>query len=101
MPIRKFHSIEEMDKAKSDLWGEPGPELYRRIDQLWKQSSRLNPRALPKGVFKFRNIEELQAHHESLLTEHVRRLQKERQEGGRLRVVQKGIFDPEKQSEPR
>lgn len=89
MPIRKFRSIEEMDKAQSDLWCEPGEECFRRIARLWKRSAQINPRKFPKGVFKFRSVEEAQAQRELLLTEHVRRLAEERRTSGKLRVVQR------------
>lgn len=88
MPIRKFRSVEEMDKAKSDLWCEPGTECFRRIESLWKRSSLLSPRKFPQGVFKFRSLEEAQVDEERLLTEHVRQLQEKRHASGKIRVVQ-------------
>jgi hypothetical protein len=88
MPVRKFRSIEEMDDARHELWCEPGEECFRRIARLWKRSARINPRKFPKGVFKYRSIEEAQADRERLLTEHVRRLEAERRRSGKLRVVQ-------------
>lgn len=89
MPIRKFRSIEEMDEAQRDFWCEPGEECFRRIARLWKRSAQLHPRKFPKGVFKFRSIEEAQADRERLLTEHVRQLEEERRKSGRLRVIQR------------
>lgn len=78
MPIRKFHSVEEMDSAKSDLWAEPEESLFKRIGALWKRSARLSPRKYPRGVFKFRSIEEMQAQREHLTKQHVRQLRKDR-----------------------
>jgi len=89
MPVRKFRSIAEMDKAQNELWCEPGEECFRRIARLWKRSAQINPRKFPKGVFKYRSIEEAQADRERLLTEHVRQLQEERRRSGKLRVVQR------------
>jgi len=45
---------------------------------LWDRSARLSPRKLPKGVVKYRSIEEADADRERLITEHVRRLREER-----------------------
>jgi len=87
MPIRKFRSIEEMNAADSELWcAEPDAAYYQRVRQLWEASARLNPRTWPKGVFKFRSIEEAQAQRDQLLAEHIQRLQN----AGNWTVVQSG-----------
>ena len=80
MPFEKFHSIEEMDKARRDLWCEKlDSQCFKRIARLWERSSRLSPRKYPRGIFKYRSIEEAQAHRELLITENVRRLRAERE----------------------
>ncbi len=90
MPIKKFRSIEEMDEARRELWcDKPDAAYFERVGKLWEASSRLNPRKFPRGVFKFRTIEEAQAHREKLLTEHVQRLWRERVENGEIKIVQK------------
>ena len=89
MRVRKFRSIEEMDKAQRDLWCEPEEECFRRIARLWKRSAQINPRKFPKGVFKYRSLEEAQADRERLSTEHVRQLQEKRQRSGKHRIVQR------------
>ena len=59
MPVQKFRSIEEM-KATPPL--DRGLSLEQRIDGLLRRSSALLPPfEKPKGVFKFRTIEEMQA----------------------------------------
>ncbi len=93
MPIKKFRSIEEMDAARADLWCDQiGPALFRRIARLWERSSRLSPRKFPKGVIKYRNLEEAQADRERWQKEHVQRVQRERLENGTVQVIQAGRF---------
>lgn len=58
MPVQKFRSLEEMKAA-------PVPDrrvpLERRIAALFARSAMLAPPIeKPKGVFKFRSIEEMQ-----------------------------------------
>ncbi len=76
MPLRKFRTIEEMNAADAELWcAAPDAAYYRRIRQLWNTSSKLNPRKYPRGVFKFRTLEEAQQQRDNQLAEHVRRTQ--------------------------
>jgi hypothetical protein len=59
MPVRKFRSVEEMERP---VWRRPGdPELYRAIAAIWAFGSRTHPRKFPPGVHKRRSIEELNA----------------------------------------
>jgi hypothetical protein len=59
MPVRKFRSF---DEAREALWGEPGdPTHLRRVAWLWAFSDRLYPRRFPRGVYRFRSIEEADA----------------------------------------
>jgi hypothetical protein len=56
MPVRRFRTF---DEARRDLWLEPGdPKLLARIRSLWKFSARLAPCTMPRGIHKFRTIEE-------------------------------------------
>ena len=56
MPIQKFRNL---DDARQALWVRPGqPDLVSRIKSLWAFSSRLVLRRIPRGVRKFRSIEE-------------------------------------------
>ena len=91
MPLRKFRSVEEMDEQRRELWcDEPEAEYFKRVGELWDLSSRINPRRFPRGVFKYRNLEEAQADRDRLLTEHVRQLWRSRIENGTMRIVQNG-----------
>jgi hypothetical protein len=58
MPVRKFRSVEEMNKA---TWREPGdPALYRSIKAVWDLGRRSARRREP-GVRRFRSIAEMKA----------------------------------------
>ena len=57
MPVQKFRSIEEMNKA-------PVPELRgSHFDRFLRHCARwwaIAPKQYPRGVFKFRSLEEAQ-----------------------------------------
>lgn len=57
MPVEKFRSIEEMNKAPVRESGEPHLERFlRHCARYWA----IAPKRYPRGVFKFRTIEEAQ-----------------------------------------
>ena len=57
MPVQKFRSIEEMNEAPTPGSRRPDVEqFFRHCARYWA----LAPRVYPKGVFKFRTIEEAQ-----------------------------------------
>ena len=59
MPVQKFHNIEEM---KATPVPDRGLTLRARIAaNLSRSSALLPPFERPRGVFKFRGIEEMQA----------------------------------------
>ncbi len=56
MPVQRFRSFADARRA---LWLPPGdPKLLARIRTLWDFSARLAPGAAPRGVRKFRTLEE-------------------------------------------
>ena len=58
MPVRRFRSVEEMERP---LWRKPGdPSLYRAIAGVWGFGLRTRVRSFPPGVYRHRTIEELQ-----------------------------------------
>jgi hypothetical protein len=57
MPVQKFRSIEEMNKAPEPSSQEPP---FERFVQLCAQYWTIAPKRFPRGVFKFRTIEEAQ-----------------------------------------
>lgn len=67
--VQKFRSIEEMNKAPVRSSAEPPFERFLRHCARWWA---IAPKRYPRGVFKFRNIEEAQAarlEHSPLRTE--------------------------------
>ena len=57
MPVQKFRSIEEMDRAPVPIRTEDG---FERFVRHCARMLRLAPRRYPRGVFRFRTIEEAQ-----------------------------------------
>jgi hypothetical protein len=55
--VQKFRSIEEMDKAPVPSSGEPPFERFLRLCACWWA---IAPKRYPRGVFRFRSIEEAQ-----------------------------------------
>ncbi|MDO8835736.1 MAG: hypothetical protein Q7V01_09065 [Vicinamibacterales bacterium] len=57
MPVQKFRSIEDMDRAPSAPSGASDFERFlRHCARYWA----IAPRVYPRGVFKFRTIEDAQ-----------------------------------------
>ena len=56
MSVQRFRSF---DEARRALRTRPGdPNLPRRIASLWKSVTEMTPLDIPRGVRKFRSIEE-------------------------------------------
>ena len=64
MPVEKFRSVEEMDRAAVRVRADDGAEaFFRHCARYWT----LAPRVYPRGVFKFRSVDDadrLSARHE-------------------------------------
>lgn len=59
MPVRKFHSVEEMNQP---VWRQPGdPALYAVIKSVWDLGRRTSKLRLRPGVRRFRSVEEMSA----------------------------------------
>lgn len=58
MPVQKFRSIEEMNKAQPI--NPSGAESFERFLRLCARYWAIAPKHYPRGVFKFRTIEEAQ-----------------------------------------
>lgn len=57
MPVQKFRSIEEMNKAPvPERQGSDFERFLRHCARYWA----ISPKRYPRGVFKFRSIEEAQ-----------------------------------------
>lgn len=56
MPVQRFR---DFDQARRALWVELGdPKLPARIRALWHRAARLAAPAIPRGLRKFRCIDE-------------------------------------------
>jgi hypothetical protein len=59
MPVRKFRDVSEMEDT---LWYvRTDPLLRRAIASVWDFAARTCPLQFPRGVHKFRSIEEANA----------------------------------------
>lgn len=57
MPVHKFRSIDEMNRAPLLVAGQSGfARFLRHCARYWSMA----PKTFPRGVFKFRTIEEAQ-----------------------------------------
>jgi hypothetical protein len=76
MPVQKFRSVEEMPPVP---WCSSLDErCLRRIAKLWSRSFALSAMVYPRGVFKFKSIEEAQQARERVSQENVERRLRER-----------------------
>ena len=80
MPVRKFRSIEEMNEADRDRWLDcDDPRLAEHIGSFWAEwGGLIPPLDFPKGVHKFRSIEEMNAFRERYEDERIARIRAER-----------------------
>jgi len=83
MGVVKFRSIEEMNDYYDRQWLRTGdPKVIRQICYLWELSEALvQPVGLciPRGVRKYRSIEEANADRDRWETERVQRLREYRE----------------------
>ena len=78
MSIQKF---KDLDAARQALWQHPrSSDLGSHIRALWAFSVRLAPRQIPRGVRRFRSIEEANREREQWVTLRVQRLRRQRGE---------------------
>jgi hypothetical protein len=66
MPVERYRSGEEMNAAP--IRGAPG-DGFERFVRLCRRYWLIFPRTYPRGVFKFRTIEEAQAARERVARE--------------------------------
>jgi hypothetical protein len=72
MTLQRFRDFEEARRA---LWIEPGdPRLAARIRSLWAFASRLTPGAAPRGLRRFRSIEDANLEREAWVVRRARAL---------------------------
>jgi hypothetical protein len=76
MPVERFR---DLDAARRALWAAPDdPNLAARIRRLWAVSSRLVSLGIPRGVRKFRRIEDANREREAWVERRVRGLRRGR-----------------------
>ena len=76
MPIQRFS---DFDEARRALWIQRGdPQLARRIRNLWAFASRLAPGAAPRGIRRFRTLEEANRDREIWIERRARSLREAR-----------------------
>lgn len=61
MPVRRFHSVEDMEDT---LWREQGPALFAAIRRVWDFAERTVRPRFPHGVYRHRTVEEMNAQDE-------------------------------------
>lgn len=72
MTIQRFRDFEE---ARQALWVPPGdPRLAERIRNCWEFARRLAPGAAPRGLRRFRTIEEANLDREAWTNQRAREL---------------------------
>jgi len=54
MPIMKYRSLEDAERSLWCMY--PAADYYRRIFGFYELFGRLSPPSYPKGVFKYKNI---------------------------------------------
>ena len=72
MPVFKYKSFDEAEKA---LWNfNPDDAYFQRILKLFEFARQLNPIRFPRGIFKYRTIEEANKQHDEWVLEHAKKL---------------------------
>jgi len=56
MPVFKYKTFE---KARKALWNfHPNAAYFKQVAELWDIADKLSPISYPKGVFKYKSINE-------------------------------------------
>ncbi len=77
MPLQRFESL---DDARRALWIDTDdPTLSGRIRSVWRFSTRLVDRRIPRGLRRFRRIEDANAERERWVADRINALIEERQ----------------------
>jgi hypothetical protein len=69
VPVQRFRNL---DEARRALWVAPGdPALPVRIRKVWRFSARLVDHRIPRGLRRFRRIEDANAERERWISARV------------------------------
>ena len=81
MPVERFRDPEDARRA---LWVDPSdPSLAKRIRALWARTARLAPAMIPRGLRKFRRIEDANAERDAWTRARIDALAAQRAPGAR------------------
>ena len=73
MPLYKYKTFEDAEKA---LWNfHPDKKYYDKISELWNFADKLSSIKYPKGIFKYKSIEEANKHREEIELAYAKQLQ--------------------------
>jgi len=73
MPVYKYKTLEEAERA---LWNfHPNEAYFNQVAELWKFANQLCPITYPKGIFKYRSIEEANQQRDEWELAHAKRVQ--------------------------
>ncbi len=76
MPVFKYKTFEEAERA---LWNfHPDESYFRRVAELWDFADKLCPICYPRGIFKYKSIEEANKQREEWELAHAKKLFYER-----------------------
>lgn len=70
MPVQKFKTFEEAEIALLNPY--PDDAYFSRVAELWNFADKLNRVSYPRGIFKFRTLEDANRHREELELAHIR-----------------------------
>ena len=65
MPVQRFRSVEDMNAARVRSGDDGVERFFRHCARFWL----IAPRVYPRGVFKFRSIEQAQAARSRVMAE--------------------------------
>jgi hypothetical protein len=76
MPVYKYKTFEEAEQALWNFHSDEGH--FERVKKLWNFANQICPIRYPRGIFKFKTIEEANAHREAIELAHAKNLRKAR-----------------------
>ena len=84
MPVYKYKTFEQAERA---LWNlHPDAAYYKIVAELWNFANKLRPMRYPRGIFKFRTMEEANKQREDLELEFAKNIQQQRLASGGKRI---------------
>ncbi len=76
MPVQKFKTFED---AREALWNfHPDEAYYKQVAELWNTADKISPIKYPRGIFKFKTIEDANKHRRDIEIANAREILKKR-----------------------